>query len=45
MRKCNCEQAQELREKIAQLEKQVEALEDRLIEADEEEDMRREDEG
>ena len=41
-----CEQAQELREKIAQLEKQVEALEDRLIDAGEEEDMRRgEDEG
>ena len=39
-----CEQAQELREKIAQLEKQVEALEDRLIEAGEEEDMR-DDEG
>ena len=39
-----CEQAQELRKTIAQLEKQIEALEDRLIEAGEEEDMRREDE-
>ena len=27
MRQCNCEQARELREKIAQLEKQIETLE------------------
>jgi hypothetical protein len=44
MRKCMCEQALELRAEIARLEKVVEELEDRLLEAGEEEDMR-DDEG
>jgi hypothetical protein len=43
MRKCNCEQAQEQRAEIARLEKIIEELEDRLLEAGEEEDMRRDD--
>ena len=40
-----CEQALEMRAEIARLEKVVEELEDRLLEAGEEEDMRRDDEG
>jgi hypothetical protein len=39
MRKCMCEQAQEQRAEIARLEKIIEELEDRLLEAGEEEDM------
>jgi hypothetical protein len=45
MRKCMCEQALEMRAEIARLEKVVEELEDRLLEAGEEEDMRDDDEG
>ena len=45
MRKCMCEQALEMRAEIARLEKVVEALEDRLLEEGEEEDMRDDDEG
>ena len=45
MRKCMCEQALEMRAEIARLEKVVEELEDRLLDAGEEEDMRDDDEG
>ena len=38
-----CEQAQEQRAEIARLEKIIEELEDQLLEAGEEEDMRRDD--
>jgi len=40
-----CEQALEMRAEIARLEKVVEELEDRLLDAGEEEDMRDDDEG